>query len=79
MEALIAAGLEPAGAAPGAAEEQAAGSSQQDVSMKEAAGTSQEGSGAQNGWTESQQGAAGIIELPEGLPGAANMPGPKYK
>ncbi len=75
---------------PGAQEEalaaQGAGSSsqQQDVSMKDAAaaGGSQSSQGAPNGYAHSGPGAGSlpdIIELPEGLPDAANMPGPKYK
>ena len=95
MEALAAAGMEVPAAAlqqqPGAQAEQTlaaqgAGSSSQlqDVSMEDAAaaGGSQSSQGAPNGYAHSGPGAGSlpdIIELPEGLPDAANMPGPKYK
>lgn len=55
---------------------QGAGSSQQqDESMKDAAGGSQ-GSQEQAG---NGYGGQDIQEFPEGMPGAANEPGPKYK
>ena len=88
MEALVAAGMvEPPAAAEQQQEQQereeerqedapgAGSSQQQDESMKDGprgSQASQEQAG--NGY-----GGQDIQEFPEGMPGAANEPGPKYK